>query len=158
MFLFGTPGRILSNHKERNHSYTCLKELNPSNIVLEPLRKKVFGLSNQFTVVYCSSYEVNGSSQASSSSSQEEIERKRQYLERKYRFFEKEFACIQPCTFCKGSGKIPCKFCNGTGFMTLGDTLLCSVSGNCDCVVCRAQGEVDCEHCRGTGHIAGWLS
>ncbi|GJQ11827.1 hypothetical protein GpartN1_g3618.t1 [Galdieria partita] len=151
MFLFGAPSTI--SYSKRSRLLDFLKGPSLSYTWLPPFK------SNLFRQPYVGSswYEVNGSLQANSSLSHEELERKRQYLERKYRFFEKEFASIQSCTFCKGSGKLPCKFCNGTGFMMLGDALVCSVSGNCDCVVCRAQGEIDCERCRGTGHIAGWL-
>ncbi|KAK4523997.1 hypothetical protein GAYE_SCF01G1896 [Galdieria yellowstonensis] len=154
MFLSWAPFSI--SNRKKGYLPKLYRQLGFSNIHLSEYSviKRYKYSHPSATPVVCSSKQANGSSPLQWS---EEVERKRLYLERKYRFFEKQFATIQSCTVCNGSGKLPCKFCKGTGFMTLGDTLLCSVSGNCDCVVCKSQGEVDCEHCRGTGHIAGWL-
>lgn len=60
------------------------------------------------------------------------------------------------CANCKGTGKVECRWCNSTGVLMLGDMLLCSVDGNCNCLNCD-DGEVECKKCKGLGRIAGWL-
>ncbi|KAK4522369.1 hypothetical protein GAYE_HPESCF16G0249 [Galdieria yellowstonensis] len=138
MFLSWAPFSI--SNRKKGYLPKLYRQLGFSNIHLSEYSviKRYKYSHPSATPVVCSSKQANGSSPLQWS---EEVERKRLYLERKFRFFEKQFATIQSCTVCNGSGKLPCKF----------------FSGNCDCVVCKSQGEVDCEHCRGTGHIAGWL-
>jgi hypothetical protein len=61
------------------------------------------------------------------------------------------------CPACIGSGAKECGFCSGTGILTVGDKLLCSVSGGTSCPVCRGVGETRCESCNGSGQVAKWI-
>jgi hypothetical protein len=61
------------------------------------------------------------------------------------------------CLKCRGSGVDECKFCSATGLLTLGDKILCSVSGGTKCPVCRGSGYQSCSGCSGCGQIAKWI-
>ena len=64
----------------------------------------------------------------------------------------------QPCSCCHGSGEKECDWCHGTGFLTLGDSLVCSTAEHSSlCPVCKAKGYTPCAHCCGTGFRAAWL-
>lgn len=63
----------------------------------------------------------------------------------------------QNCTHCGGDGQVECTACNATGLLMLGDSLICTMDGNCNCLLCNG-GLLVCTKCKGTGKIAAWLA
>lgn len=61
------------------------------------------------------------------------------------------------CPDCRATGVVECKFCGSTGMLTLGDKLLCSVTGSTTCPVCEGSGDCRCQKCGGCGQIAKWI-
>lgn len=78
-------------------------------------------------------------------------------LELQWRLQGMRHAPPQTCARCGGDGRAECRACNATGMLTLGDTLICTLDGNCNCLLCNA-GLVVCPNCKGTGKIAAWLA
>lgn len=63
----------------------------------------------------------------------------------------------QNCTHCGGDGQMECRACNATGLLMFGNSLICTMDGNCNCLLCNG-GLLVCTKCKGTGKIAAWLA
>eukprot|EP00741_Cyanophora_paradoxa_P015834 tig00020904_g15287.t1 len=61
------------------------------------------------------------------------------------------------CAACEGSGMIECRWCHGSGALSLGDRMVCSITGGSRCTICKGNGEERCQTCHGAGAVAGWL-
>lgn len=83
-------------------------------------------------------------------------DKSRRDLELNWRYQDETNRRPVSCPDCGGSGEKECGWCHGTGVMMLGDRLVCSIDGTCNCQACKG-GYVKCKTCKGHGTVAAWL-